>query len=169
LERRCERGGLTGVPVVDDLNKRLEEMYTRVQNADKVTEAAVSKMREVQTSMSAVRQHSDDLDSQNTKLLAENKSQEEAIAALQAEIKLRDGRLDEQTAIIAEQRTTIDKMSEKLAVAKDIDGLNVREFETLMSSNLQVADNIQRLMATFSRMQAVAAAAPAPQAEGQPV
>ena len=66
----------------DDLNKRLAEMYTKVQNANKVADAAVDKMREIQTTLQTVKQHSDELDGQNTNCYLRT-AQEEAITALQ--------------------------------------------------------------------------------------
>lgn len=129
-------------------------MYSKVQDAEKRSDAAVRKMREVQESMTSVKMHADDLDSTNTKLVSENKSQEEAIAALQNETRLKEARITELEANNSELRTSIDNLNKKLQVSKDIEGLNVNEFSTLMSSNLQVAQNIERLMGHFSTLQA---------------
>jgi len=109
-------------------------------------------LREDQSTLERLKSHVDELDAQNTKLIAENRTLQETVQSTNNAVQERNDRIATLTEELTRVSTRTDELQKKLQVVQDVESLNIREFEAMMASNMQITQNIQRLMQSFAQM-----------------
>jgi len=145
-----ERGALC-----EELRSEVEAQSHHLTQVQAQLDAQVDDSKRDVSAMSAI-------DAENQKLTQDLMMLKEVDKGQRRTFEAREERVRTLQRDLAAAEARAEAAERKVALSKDLEKINVKEFESLMSSNLQVAHSIHSLMQNLPQQDQPTAAAPLP-------
>lgn len=171
VEKRAELEGR-----IAELESKLAEMQQMIGRSEQAAAkaaaaslAATEAMARMEREAATRQEHYASLDASNAEFRAAVRIGADERAELSMRLRAREDRCIELEREVAAVRTRCEQMEHRLGTSKQLDKVQMKEFASLMSTNLQVAESIRGLMEQMGQVPgtgpAADPAAAAPQAQ----